>query len=346
MPVPAITAVVVTYRRPTMLRRAIHSVLNQTYPHFRVCVYDDASGDETAEVVAEFKNKDSRVEYLCHRSNLGMTATFLDGADRVETPFFSFLPDDDVMLPNFFEFALAGFQKHPEAGISILSTISMTPSGFVFPANVLRWPEGLLMPPHGALCTLRYGNPGLQAMLIRKDAWQEVGGFDKMTVPIEEVDFDLRVAARMPIVVSRRCGAIQVMHPGSFTVRTVGPEWIWPIPRIIKKLKDMNLTAAATAEATEHLTRWMRRDLVMRGGFRSISDGEWANATKAADLLEQEFGRVQVARLIRAAASISQRLPGARKLFRAPLALRAGVRAARSVSLQWRFRSYSKFLQV
>ena len=343
---PSITAVVVTYRRPAMLRRAIHSVLSQTFPHFRVCVYDDASGDETAEVVEEFRRKDSRVEYVCHGSNLGMTDTFVNGANHVETAFFSFLPDDDIMLPNFFEFALAGFQRHPEAGMSILSTISITPGGFVLPANVLRWPEGLLMPPSGMLCTLRHGNPGLQAMLIRKDAWQEVGGFDKTTTPIEEVDFDLRVAARLPIVVSRQPGAIQVMHPGSYSVMTVGPDWIWPIPRIIRKLKDMNLTTTVMAEAKELLTRWMKRDLVMRGGFRSISDGKWANARKAADLLDQELGSVHVAQLIRTATRICQRVPGTRRLFRAPLALRAGVRAARTVSLQWRFRSYSRLLQV
>lgn len=343
---PSITAVLVTYRRPAMLRRAIQSVLSQTFPNFRLCVYDDASGDETAEVVEEFRRKDSRVEYVRHANNVGMTGTFVNGANHVETVFFSFLPDDDIMLPNFFEFALAGFQRHPEAGMSILSTISITPAGFVFPANVLRWPEGLLMPPSGMLCTLRYGNPGLQAMLIRKDAWLEVGGFDKTTTPIEEVDFDLRVAARLPIVVSRQPGAIQVMHSGSYSVMTVGPDWIWPIPRIIRKLEDMNLSMGVMAEAKELLTRWMKRDLVMRGGFRSISDGKWANASKAADLLEQELGSMHVARLIRTAAHICQRIPGARKLFRAPLAFRAGVRAARTVNLQWRFRSYSRLLQV
>ncbi len=49
---PLITTVIPTYRRPKLLQRAIKSVLNQTYPHFQVCVYDNASGDETAGVAA------------------------------------------------------------------------------------------------------------------------------------------------------------------------------------------------------------------------------------------------------------------------------------------------------
>lgn len=50
---PMITTIIPTYRRPRLLRRAIRSVLNQTYPHFQVCVYDNASGDETATIVAD-----------------------------------------------------------------------------------------------------------------------------------------------------------------------------------------------------------------------------------------------------------------------------------------------------
>ena len=47
---PLITTVIPTYRRPALLAQAIRSVLTQTYPHFLVCVYDNASADETADV--------------------------------------------------------------------------------------------------------------------------------------------------------------------------------------------------------------------------------------------------------------------------------------------------------
>jgi glycosyltransferase involved in cell wall biosynthesis len=67
---PLITTIIPTCRRPHLLRRAIKSVLNQTYPHFQVCVYDNASGDETAEVVSEFAKKDPRIKYHCHSENI------------------------------------------------------------------------------------------------------------------------------------------------------------------------------------------------------------------------------------------------------------------------------------
>ena len=45
---PLITTIIPTYQRPQLLRCAIQSVLDQTYANFQVCVYDNASGDETA----------------------------------------------------------------------------------------------------------------------------------------------------------------------------------------------------------------------------------------------------------------------------------------------------------
>ena len=63
---PLITTIIPTYRRPKLLQRAIRSVLNQTYPHFQVCIYDNASGDDTAAVVAEIAKGDPRVKYHCH----------------------------------------------------------------------------------------------------------------------------------------------------------------------------------------------------------------------------------------------------------------------------------------
>ena len=55
---PLITVVIPTFKRPKLLKRAIQSVLNQTYPHFKICVHDDASGDDTGKIVAEMSRND------------------------------------------------------------------------------------------------------------------------------------------------------------------------------------------------------------------------------------------------------------------------------------------------
>ena len=92
-----ITTVIPTYGRPRLLARAIRSVLYQSYPHFEVHVYDNASGDETREVVSQFALRDSRVKYHVHPRNIGMMENFAFGISDVETPFFSILSDDDFL---------------------------------------------------------------------------------------------------------------------------------------------------------------------------------------------------------------------------------------------------------
>ena len=343
---PLVTTVIPTYRRPEMLRRALRSVLGQTYRDFQVCVYDNASGDDTGAVVDEFRKQDSRVTYLCRPRNIGPALNFIDGAKRVETPFFSFLSDDDLMLPHFLETAVAGFQRHPEAALSILPTLHMSPSGMIIDAFILRWPAGLIAPPNGMFFTLLHGNPGLQAMLIRTDIWNELGGFDEATTPAEEFDFDLRVMAHFPVVVSKEPGAIQVMHRGTSTAAG-GLNWVWPcIPRIIDKVKhDTNLPPPVREEALETLTHWMNRGLLTRGVVRSIIAAKWTDAEKAANLLMQNAGGKR-SRIIQQATAVCRAVPASRMVLRTILGARTARKIVRNLGLQWQFRDYSRLLRA
>jgi hypothetical protein len=342
-----ITAVVPTYRRPKLLRRAIRSILAQTYPHIRVCVYDNASGDETAEVMQQFQTKDSRVEYIRRPNNIGAFANFMDGANRVETPFFSFLSDDDLMLPNFYEDALNGFQRYPEAALSTLATFRPRPNGFVS-APVADWPEGLMLPPEAVFRILQDCDPGLQALLIRREIWREFGGFDEQTEPSSDVDFQLRVAMRLPIVVSRMIGAIGVFHSESTTVKTeLATPWAgWPLVRLLadKFSQDTSLPPAVRQQATAILASHAKRILMTQGIMKSISSGRWEDAGRAADLLVQEYGQSRAARAIRSATVICRRLPGSRLFLRTLFGIRAAEKALLNLVMQWRFRSYSRFL--
>ena len=82
-----ISTIITTYRRPLLLKRAINSVLKQTYPHFQVYVYDNASGDETEKIAHDLMKKDSRVKYHRHPENIGMMANYQYALD-----FFFFFP--------------------------------------------------------------------------------------------------------------------------------------------------------------------------------------------------------------------------------------------------------------
>ena len=66
---PVLTVYLKTYRRPVVLRNAIESILMQDFDDYELVIHDDASGDETSDVVASYP--DRRIRYIQAEQNIG-----------------------------------------------------------------------------------------------------------------------------------------------------------------------------------------------------------------------------------------------------------------------------------
>jgi glycosyltransferase involved in cell wall biosynthesis len=205
---PMITTIIPTYRRPQQLKQAILSVLHQTYPHFRVCVYDNASGDDTALIVAELAKVDPRVKYYCHEENIGAIKNFQFGLEHVETPFFSFLSDDDFLLPDFYQIALGRFEKYPDAMFSATDVIISNKMQVIMRYTLDNYEAGYYSPPTGLLELFQKGNLTWTGILFRHDVKEIVGLLDCNVGAPHDHDFINRIAAKCPFVLTRRPGAV------------------------------------------------------------------------------------------------------------------------------------------
>lgn len=96
---PAFSVVLPTYNRAHLLPRAIQSVLDQTYEDFELIVVDDASTDQTREVVASFH--DERIVYIRLEVNSGVSIARNTAIAQARGEYISLLDDDDEYLPNF-----------------------------------------------------------------------------------------------------------------------------------------------------------------------------------------------------------------------------------------------------
>lgn len=260
---PTITTVIPTYRRPKLLKRAIRSVLAQTYSHIQICVYDNASGDETASVVAEISQNDPRVKYHCHFENIGAAKNFIYAAEHVETPYFSFLSDDDVLLPEFYETALMGFREHPESIFSATATISMNTQSKTLSIPLLAWKPGFYQPPQGLLTMLKYSHPIWTGVLYRKEVISKIG----TDFIGSDMSFGLLAAAHLPFTISLKPGAIFVIHASSGLVTTKFQlPWIPIWVKLVKKLcDDKKIPSDVRAYAKEVLERRIQRHLLVTG---------------------------------------------------------------------------------
>jgi GT2 family glycosyltransferase len=262
-PSPRITTIVPTFRRPALLRRALRSVAAQTVPDFLVCVYDNAADPQTESVVATMRNEDPRFAYFRHDRDVGAMNNFLFGMRRVATPFFSFLSDDDVLLHDFFETALAGFETCERAMMSITSAIEVDPDGAVRYAPLARWSKaGAFEPPDGAFRMLDNRHPTWTTVLFRREAIERVGELDAQIGSPADLDYELRVAVRYPIVVSLRpCGAY-VAHSGSASMQE-STATVAGYERMCRNIAaDESLAATVRRRLASRLLRQIRMKLV------------------------------------------------------------------------------------
>lgn len=119
-----VSVIIPTHNRAAMLACAIRSVQRQTYNHLEILVVDDASKDNTAEVVASFG--DPRIHYIRHDANRGGSASRNTGISAATGEFIAFLDDDDEWEPEKTEEQLKVIQGYD----------AVTCSAFPIPDNM------------------------------------------------------------------------------------------------------------------------------------------------------------------------------------------------------------------
>lgn len=131
---PRVTVTIPTHNRAELLRQALRSVLEQSLADVEVFVSDNASTDETPEVVASFD--DPRVRYMRLDRNIGVAGNLSRCLRLGTAPFLAILQDDDLMLPSNLERKVEVLERHPNVGIAHASFQVIGSDGRVLRENV------------------------------------------------------------------------------------------------------------------------------------------------------------------------------------------------------------------
>lgn len=113
-----VSVIIPSYKRSSMLPRAIDSVLNQTYKNVEVIVVDDNDPNsdwrkKTESLMSRY-DKNPKVKYICHPSNLNGSVARNTGINNSSGEFVTFLDDDDYYYPNKIELQCDFLLNHPE----------------------------------------------------------------------------------------------------------------------------------------------------------------------------------------------------------------------------------------
>lgn len=305
---PQITTIIPTYRRPKQLARAIQSVLGQTYPHFQLCIYDNASGDETESVVRGFMEKDARVHYHRHETNMGSNANFQYGLERVHTPYFSFLSDDDFVLPTFFDTTLEGFVRFPEIGFCGGATQIISEDGSLRNITPRFSGERYFLPPQGVMEFVDGAIP-LWTSIVFKHSIIEKVGYLNVTSTAVDLDFFARVAICYPYFIKAVPCAVFVKHQNSISMQR-SFEICLSTLEIAERIKDHHAMPAELKELFLKEIRCRVARQILALAQRSIKEKNLADMRRAAAILGLHFHQRGLSTLLFCIAKCCE-LPGA-----------------------------------
>lgn len=315
---PLITTVIPTFRRPKMLKRAVVSALEQEGVPLQVCVYDNASGDETGVVVETLRAEDSRLRYHCHERNLGAFANFEYGMRAVSTPFFSILSDDDYLLPGFYKRALDDLARHPEAMFWAGLTLSVDESGKIYDARVARWPrEGLFAPPEGLMRVMHGMALTWTGIVFRREVLAAVGLLDQETLGPSDLDYIMRITAQHSYLLYKVPSAVFVLNTESFSA-TQPLSSFWPgWQKMIRNLESLpGLDARSRKDALAALHKDAQR-MLFRRGANALAQGRGDFARNAAHVLKDQYGLATRAAALRILSFLCERSMAAQRAYTA-----------------------------
>jgi len=93
-----VSIILPTYNGGKYIKRAIESVMSQTFLEWELLIIDDGSTDNTKDIVNEYINKDKRIIYIKNENNLGIQKTLNKGMRESKGEYIARIDDDDQWI--------------------------------------------------------------------------------------------------------------------------------------------------------------------------------------------------------------------------------------------------------
>jgi len=196
---PLVSILILTHNSADFVRPCLDSILHNTlYPSYEVIVVDNASTDDTVELVREYVAADSRFRLFCLPQNLGFAGGNNHAAGQARGEHFIFLNIDTMVTAGWVGRLLRHVHRDPSIGMLCPVTnfagneakINVTYSGW---RDMERFARALAAARSGQRLELRVAP--LYCALMPRAVWDQVGEMDTRYEigMFEDDDLSLRV---------------------------------------------------------------------------------------------------------------------------------------------------------
>jgi len=179
---PTVSIILPIHNGKAYIRKAIESILSQTFKDFELIVVDDYSSDHTPILLEEFRVTDSRIKIITNKRNLRLPASLNIGHNAAKGKYLTWISDDNTLKKDFLE-VLVDSLKTNNADV-VYSNYNIIDENDVFKRTV-EVRNNILLP---------FENCIGASFLYRKEVFQLIK-YNENLHGIEDYDFWLRASS-------------------------------------------------------------------------------------------------------------------------------------------------------
>ena len=184
---PLISVIMPVYNEEKTVKKAVESVLKQTYRKIELIIIDDASTDSTPKIVRELAKEDDRIIMLRNSVNRGITYSLNRGLRKASGKYIARIDGDDWYHPRKLELQTTFLEERRDYGIVGTFYVLLTRDKMALKVSLPITHEEILK-------QLAYRNAfAHSSIMVRKDILDAVGYYDERYEYAQDYDLYFRI---------------------------------------------------------------------------------------------------------------------------------------------------------
>ncbi|MEW6183473.1 MAG: glycosyltransferase [Bacillota bacterium] len=126
---PLVSIGMPVYNGENLIEKALDTLIAQEYDNFELIICDNASIDNTADIIKKYSNKDNRIRYTRNQDNIGPLGNFKKVLELSQGEYFMWAAHDDMWHPSYIRELLLLLNQYDSAVLAVSQVAKIELSG-------------------------------------------------------------------------------------------------------------------------------------------------------------------------------------------------------------------------
>lgn len=260
-----VSIILPTFNGEKYIEESINSILHQTYKNWELIIVNDASNDNTQDIINKFAEQSFKITVIQNDKNLRLPASLNIGFKKATGEYFTWTSDDNIYKENAIEKMVKYLDENQEIDLVSFNTDIINEKGeterqlneIYENRNTLQLTQG---------CNIG------ACFMYRKEIAQVVGLYDETMFYAEDYDFWCRIALKGKIAYSDENLYKYRIHPNSLSSTKV--------PQICEKIREIRHLYTQAIMTKLKLSKKEQVNRLLDFYYNETRDFEWYKMAK------------------------------------------------------------------